>query len=158
MKIIPLITIVVGLIAMRLYSQNQPSDGEFFEGDPPDVVILRDLLSSQTDARARSIYRVYFVQINTNYQIRVEMELKDFLPRVETGTNNAAFTSGGLIDKMNQKPAKLFWVEKENISEKSATIDAGFYIGPEGAVTYEYTLKFNEGKWVIISRKEVLVT
>jgi hypothetical protein len=158
MKVIPLITIAVGLVAMKLYSQNQPSAGQFFAGDPPDVVVLRDLLTSQTDARAKLTYGVYFVQIDTNYQTRVVKELKDFLPRVEMGTNNAAFTSGGLIDKVNQKPAKLFWVEKENISEKSATIAAGYYIGPEGAVTYEYTLKFNGGMWVIISRKEVLVT
>lgn len=126
--------------------------------DAPDVVVLLDLVRSQTDEQTKHIYGVYFVQIDTNNAGKIKAALKDFVPRVEVGTNNAVFTSKGLIDKLSQRPAELFWAKVEARSDNVVTVAAGYYISPEGSVSFEYKLKWDGTKWVIIGRKEGMVS
>jgi hypothetical protein len=120
--------------------------------------VLQDLVRGQTDERAKAIYEVYFIHINMTNASTVETEFKGFLPRIELGTNNAVFTSNGLVDKVSQRPAKMFSVKMKSQSGNFAIVFAQCYIGPEGVVNFEYKLKWDGTNWIIVGRKRGMIS
>jgi hypothetical protein len=163
-KAINIVVLIIGLVVLTLYSVIEFSNREHpvktAEGrsDIPEIVALQDLVESQNGEISKSIYEVYFVQVDKKYSQRVESLFKNFSPRIELGTNNASFTPNCLIDKVSQKPAKLFWATLEAQTGGEVTVDAGYYVGPEGRVDFEYRLKWSGTGWVIIAREERTVS
>jgi hypothetical protein len=163
-KAIYVVLLIIGFVVLTLYSVIEFSNREHAvkaaegQSDIPEIVVLQDLVESQDGEISKSIYEVYFVQVDKKYSQRVEALFKNFSPRIELGTNNASFTPNCLIDKVSQKPAKLFWAILETQSGGEATVDAGYYVGPEGSVDFEYRLKWNGTSWVIIAREDRTVS
>jgi hypothetical protein len=118
-------------------------------------IVYRELFDRFTSSTTRSNYfGAFFVEVKPQDVTYLQSLFRNFLPRIECGTNNVQFKDGGIIDKATQKPAVLFWARVESVSEKMAEVEAGWHSSSESGAQFRYYLASDGINWSVTQRKQ----
>lgn len=117
-----------------------------------ELLVYQDLVNNQSGEADKKNFGAYFLEAKQKEIPYFSCFFSNSAPRIEFGTNNLILSNSGAVDKLTKKPGKLFWARLQNVSSNFANVDAGSYVGPQGAESLTYQLKWNGTNWIIINR------